>query len=70
MLTKVVDNFSYWNKTTWGKGSSWLTTYPGSPEQPWLKIQCGAKPGEPGGKQRVGGEQGNVADAQRKTQAS
>lgn len=44
--TRVVDNFSYWNRTTWGKGSSWLTTPPGSPEQPWLKIQCGAKPGD------------------------
>jgi hypothetical protein len=47
--TKLVDNFSYWNQTTedpWGKGSSWLTTHPGSPEQPWLKIQCGASPGD------------------------
>ena len=30
----------------WGKGSSWLTTYPGSVEQPWLKIQCGAAAGD------------------------
>ena len=30
----------------WGKGTSWLSSYPGSPEQPWLKIQCGGKAGE------------------------
>jgi hypothetical protein len=30
----------------WGKGSSWLTTHPGSPEQPWLKIQCGGAAGD------------------------
>jgi hypothetical protein len=47
--TKVLDNFSYWKQLQsdpWGHGSSWLTTYPGSLKQPWLKIQCGAKAGD------------------------
>jgi hypothetical protein len=49
--TRVVDNFSYWNQSSfaqdpWGSKTSWLTTWPGSPEQPWLKIECGAAPGD------------------------
>ena len=47
--SKVVDNFTYWKQMKadpWGKGSSWLTEYPGSPEQPWLKIQCGGAAGD------------------------
>ena len=47
--TKIVDDFSYHANISvdpWGKGSSWLTTYPGSPEQPWLKIQCRGTEGD------------------------
>ena len=40
--TKVVDDFSYYKdeRGAWGARSSWLTEWPGSPTQPWLKIQC------------------------------
>ena len=43
MGIKVVDDFSYAKQLPhdpWGKGTSWLTAWPGSAQQPWLRIQC------------------------------
>merc|ERR1711988_850356 len=47
---RVVDNFTYSKqmpKDPWGEGSSWLTEWPGSSTQPWLKIQCSNDPAKP-----------------------
>ena len=44
--TRLVDDFRYAKQLpgAWGKGSSWLTSWPGSEAQPWLKLECPANP--------------------------